>query len=454
MTLQNVVSERVTIATPVQFQSPLPESVDVVVIGGGVVGVFTALYLSRLQHRVLLCEKGRIAGEQSSRNWGWIRQQGRDPDELPIMMEAIRLWREVDELTRGGCGFNVQGTHYIAATTDQDEENQAWLELASQHGLDSRMMTRQELDDITGGFGSYRWLSGLVTPSDARGEPWQAVPAVATLATSEGALIRENCAVRSIDVAGGNVSGVYTEDGRVGCDKVVLAGGAWSSLLARLNDINLPQLAVRSSVAQTAPMSEFAIGNYCDEALAFRRRADGGFTLAMTESSDHFVGPDSVRHFGKFLPLLRSRWKTINLRPAAPGTFPDAWLTPRKWQPDEVSPFEQQRVLEPVPNRHTVERMKSCFAERFEKIGEPKILKTWAGMIDTMPDIVPVIDQLSRPRGLTLATGLSGHGFGIGPGIGRVVADLVAGNAPGYDLSRFRLSRFSDGSDIALGPSL
>ena len=74
-------------------------------------------------------------------------------------------------------------------------------------------------------------------------------------------------------------------------------------------------------------------------------------------------------------------------------------------------------------------------------------------MIDTMPDVVPVVDH-SPLRGLTIATGMSGHGFGIGPGIGRIVADLVTGTRPGHDLSRFRLARFSDGTRIAPGPSL
>ena len=75
-------------------------------------------------------------------------------------------------------------------------------------------------------------------------------------------------------------------------------------------------------------------------------------------------------------------------------------------------------------------------------------------MIDTMPDVVPVIDACAALPGLWIGTGLSGHGFGIGPGVGRVLAALVAGEAPGHDLARFRLSRFSDGSPIRLGPAL
>jgi glycine/D-amino acid oxidase-like deaminating enzyme len=74
-------------------------------------------------------------------------------------------------------------------------------------------------------------------------------------------------------------------------------------------------------------------------------------------------------------------------------------------------------------------------------------------MIDTLPDVVPLIDYAPIP-GLTLATGMSGHGFGIGPGMGRVVADLVTGGHVGHDLARFRFKRFSDGSKIVPGPSL
>ena len=82
-----------------------------------------------------------------------------------------------------------------------------------------------------------------------------------------------------------------------------------------------------------------------------------------------------------------------------------------------------------------------------------RLRAAWAGMIDTMPDVVPVIDRVAAVPGLTVATGMSGHGFGIGPGVGRIVADLVLGRPPGHDLTRFRLGRFSDGSPIELGPS-
>ncbi|MFN4173062.1 MAG: NAD(P)/FAD-dependent oxidoreductase, partial [Pseudorhodobacter sp.] len=90
------------------------------------------------------------------------------------------------------------------------------------------------------------------------------------------------------------------------------------------------------------------------------------------------------------------------------------------------------------------------FARIWPALGRPRFAKVWGGMIDTMPDVVPVVDHAPLP-GLTLATGMSGHGFGIGPGMGRVLADLILGRTVGHDLTRFRLSRFTDGSGIDLG---
>ena len=105
---------------PVTFDDPLPDAVDVVVIGGGVIGVSTAWFLQRKGLRVLVCDKGRVAGEQSSRNWGWIRQQGRDAAELPIVIDSINAWEalapEIRQATGEDIGFTRQGVLYAAAT--------------------------------------------------------------------------------------------------------------------------------------------------------------------------------------------------------------------------------------------------------------------------------------------------------------------------------------------------
>ena len=112
------------------------------------------------------------------------------------------------------------------------------------------------------------------------------------------------------------------------------------------------------------------------------------------------------------------------------------------------------RVLDPKPNLKALADVQDNFAKAFPHLGRPALQRAWAGMIDTIPDVVPVVDRVAVIQGLVIATGMCGHGFGIGPGMGRVVADLVADRPLGHDLHRFRLARFKDGSRLVPGPTL
>ncbi len=439
--------------TPIRFSAPLPARADVVIIGGGVVGVMTAWFLRQKGLSVLLCEKGRIAGEQSSRNWGWVRQQGRDPGELPIMVESLSIWKRLAAELGDSLGFRQTGVMYLAKTQREIGDFEAWTEHSRAHQLDTRLMTGAEAASMLNGAAA-PWKGALWTASDGRAEPWVAVPMLAAAAEDRGVLIREACAIRALDLAGGKVAGVVTEAGRVACDHVVVAAGAWSRLFLARHGVKIPQLSVLASVGATGPMPEIFPGAAADDNFAFRRRADGGYTLAPGGSAhDFFIGPDAFRSFFSYLPVLKNDIRATTFRPMAPKGFPDAWGTPRRWAEDAASPFEAMRILNPAPNMKTLGKVQDAFAAVFPALGRPRLASAWAGMIDTMPDVVPVVDHAPIP-GLTIATGMSGHGFGIGPGMGRVVADLVAGGAVGHDLGRFRLSRFSDGTKIRPGPSL
>lgn len=442
-----------TESVPVRFAAPLPAACDVVVIGGGVMGVMTAYHLAERGLSVVVSEKGRVAGEQSSRNWGWIRQQCRDPDELPIMVESLSIWRQLAGELGDGLGFRQAGTMYLANRQKDYDAYEAWLPHARAHGVDSRMLSRAEVDAAFPGHKA-NWMGAIATPSDARAEPAHAVPLLACAAVRRGAVIVEDCAVRGLDIAAGAVAGVVTERGRIACAQVVVAGGAWSSLFLAAQGVRIPQLSVLASVAATAPMPQFHEGAATDNDFAFRRRADGGYTLAPGAEHDFYLGRDAFRHVGAYLPVLKKDFTSTTFRLAAPKGFPDGWSTPRVWDVDRRSPFEDMRVLNPAPNQNTIRRILDSFAAAFPGLGRPQVRVAWGGMIDTMPDVVPVIDRVAAIPGLVIATGLSGHGFGIGPGLGRVVADLVAGRNVGHDLRRFRLSRFGDGSGVAVGPSL
>lgn len=438
---------------PIRHPGPPPKASDVVIIGGGVIGVTTALFLAKRNISVTLLEKGRVAAEQSSRNWGWIRKQGRDADELPIVIEACRLWQQLAEECGEDIGLTQTGVTYLARTEKDLAKFDAFMKIAADHALDTRLLNTDETAKLFQGI-TQRYAGAMITPSDMRAEPWVAVPALARLAARSGVTIVENCAARALDVSAGRITGVWTEAGRIAASTVLVAGGAWSSLFLHKHGISIPQLSVRATVAATGPLPDIHSGAAADSNVAFRRRQDGGYTLAPGGSSLLYIGPDAFRHATTYLPALMANPLGTRYSPAAPASYPDSWSTPRDWQPDTVSPFERMRVLNPAPEASGLRSIEHNFKALFPQFETVPFKTTWAGMIDAMPDVVPIIDRAEAIGGLFVATGMSGHGFGIGPGVGRVVADFIQGNDTGHNLHRFRLSRFSDGSTLRLGPAL
>ncbi|MHA7875039.1 NAD(P)/FAD-dependent oxidoreductase [Roseivivax sp.] len=442
-----------TLPTPTEHGDAPPGRAAVVVIGGGVIGTTAALHLARQGHEVALLEKGRIAAEQSSRNWGWIRVQGRDMAEIPIAQEAQNLWQELDTAARGRLGLKQIGVNYLTRSETSLANYEDWLTEARTYGVSSRMLSRAELGEALPG-AKADWIGGLQTPTDHKAEPWVAVPELARMARDAGARVVERCAVRALEIEAGRVTGVVTEKGRVKCDAVILAGGAWSSLFLRRHGVSIPQLSVRSTALETGPLPQVTGTAGVDDRLAFRPRADGGYTLAPSTLSELYPGPDAVRAVRQYLPVLRQGGFEVKLRLRAPEGFPDGWRTPRTWAEDSASPFEAMRILNPPPNRDKAEAAARAFAATFPELGEVRVRTAWAGMIDVLPDVVPVVDRVADLPGLTVATGMCGHGFGIGPAFGRIAAALALGEEPGHDLHRFRLSRFSDGSKMVPGPNL
>jgi glycine/D-amino acid oxidase-like deaminating enzyme len=419
-----------------------PASADVVIVGGGIIGVAAALFLAERGVSTVLCEKGVIAGEQSSRNWGWCRTMGRDPRELPLAMESLRLWRGMNERVGAETGFRQCGTLYICPDEAAYAKREAWMPHAMEHGVDSRLLKGDAVNRLLEG-SAQRWVGALYTPGDGVAEPSLAVPAMARAAQKLGATVLTGCAVRGLDLAGRRVAGVVTERGRIACERVVLAGGVWSSLFCGSLGLRLPQLKVLASVLRTAPTDAGPSTAAWGPGLSLRKRLDGGYTVSSGGIIADVV-PDSFRYLADFLPMLRAEWSGISLKFGQ--AFVDEWRQGRSWRLDRPSPFERARILDPAPTESELRRARTNLERAFPIFSRVAMAASWGGMIDATPDLVPVISEVDTMPGLIVSTGYSGHGFGIGPGAGRLTAELAVGANPVVDPAPFRFSRFTDGS--------
>lgn len=429
---------------PVTATPELPSRVDVVVIGGGIIGTSTALSLVEKGVSVALCEKGHIASEQSSRNWGWCRKMGRDPAEIPLAIESLRLWEQLDERTGAETGFRRSGIVYLCESEADVAMQEAWLEHARPYQLDSRLLSPDEVDRVLPG-SSRRWAGALFTPSDGRAEPQKAAPAIANAAARRGAAILTGCAVRGIETEGGRVAGVVTEKGPIRCASAVLAGGAWTRLFCGNMGIGFPQLKILGSVMRTEPIDgppEQAVGS---SNFAFRKRLDGGYTIAQRNANIAPIVPDSFRLFFDFMPALRTSWRELRLRIGR--RFIEEWRIPRRWRLDETTPFEMVRTLDPEPHEAILAAGREHLIRSFPAFARIRIAERWGGLIDVTPDAVPVISPVAGVPGFFIASGFSGHGFGIGPGAGRLAADLVTGDVPIVDPRPYRLERLLKGRE-------
>jgi glycine/D-amino acid oxidase-like deaminating enzyme len=429
---------------PVRSDETLPERVDVVIVGGGIIGTSTALFLAQKGISTLLCEKGHIAGEQSSRNWGWCRKMGRDPREIPLIIESLRLWQGMNAMVEAETGFRQCGIMYLSETAAELEGFETWLEHARQYQLDSRILTPGEAAELMPGL-TGPWIGALHTASDGKAEPQMAAPAIAEAARHHGAAILTRCAVRGVETAGGRVAAAVTERGRVACNAVVLAGGAWSRLFCGNLGVELPQLKVRASVMRTEPLQGGPEISASGGLFGFRKRMDGGYTVATLGVRTIDLVPDHFRLLFDYMPAVRLHWKKLRFRVG--GRWLEEWQTSRRWALDTTSPFEAVRVLDPEPDSYVIDRAKTAVAQAFPLFRNMVEAERWAGMIDVMPDAIPVISPAESLPGLYIATGFSGHGFGIGPGAGKLVADMVTGDPTLVDPTPFRLSRFTDGSN-------
>lgn len=417
----------------------LPSSTSVVIIGGGIVGVTAALALAERNIPVVLLEKGHIAGEQSSRNLGWIRKTSRHAHDVPLAQAADKLWAAMPERVGREVGYRQKGIMFLARSQEQMAMHEAWHKSVAPLELGSQLLTPGEIDKrVPGGKGN--WVGGVFTASDGYAEPALAAPAIANAAMKKGAVLVQHCAVRTLSMSGGKVSGVVTEKGEIRCEQVLLAGGAWSRRFLGNLGVNLPTLPLICSVLRTQPMegpTDSAVGG---PDFSFRKHQDGGFIITQRGKLDAPMTLDHLLVGHRYLDQLRAQRSFLNIG-FGKEFFQDLKLK-RRWKANSQSPFEQVRTNDPAANPNLNQDALNNLKAAWPAFDGARVEEAWAGLIDVTPDSIPVIDRIESIPGLLVATGFSGHGFGTGPAAGQLAADLLSGVAPIIDPAPYRFSRF------------
>ncbi|OZM80879.1 FAD-binding oxidoreductase [Pseudonocardia sp. MH-G8] len=404
----------------------------VVIIGAGVIGVATAYELARRGVGATVLERDVVAAGQSGRNWGFVRQQGRSPQELPLMRSANQRWQDLE--AEIGESFDwVQGGNLALAEDERAARRyRSWIEVGTRHGVDSRLVDRDEVRELVPGL-RLPHAAAIYTASDGHVDPTTATAALARAAERHGATVLDGHTVHRIAFMNGRVTGVDTNHGVVPADIVVCAAGATSRWLLGRAGLRLPQNVIRGTVAMTEPVDPFLSTTVWASGLAFRQRPDGRLVISTGGGGEIDLTLDTVLQAPLFLPGFLHNHRRLRMRLNRAMLHN---ITRRLTGVD--------RPIEPSPNRTRAHASLRRLRSALPQLARTRLEQAWAGIIDATPDGLPVVDRPDVPAGLVVATGFSGHGFGLAPAIGQVVADLVLDQPPRFDLRPFRLSRFAE----------
>jgi len=431
---------------PLQFiesTKELPDQADAVIIGGGVIGTFTAYYLAKRGLKVALIEKGVIAGEQSSRNWGWCRQQNRDGRELAMATKALDLWEQFGAETGEDTGFRRCGLFYVSNDPKELDTWARWGEFARSVGVKTRMLNSEEATRH-GGFTGQRWKGGVHSQEDGIANPGIAVPAVARALMKLGGTVHQACAARGIETTGGAVSAVVTEKGVIKTPLAIHAGGAWASSFCRQLGIRFPQASIRQTILSVWTGNLSLPEAFVSKSISITRRGTGLHTLAISGRGKLDPTGHILRFPTQFLPMVARRWRSLSV--GGLEGLRSGHETLARWRLDKPTPMETLRILDPTPDPKSIRLTLQGAADLIPALAAMPVAATWAGYIDSTPDGVPLIDEMEKVPRLIVAAGFSGHGFGIGPGAAHLVADIATGQTPIIDPHPFRLSRFERGN--------
>jgi glycine/D-amino acid oxidase-like deaminating enzyme len=353
--------------------------------------------------------------------------------------KSLDLWERFATETGEDTGFRRCGLFYLSNSDEELAGWARWRDFARSVGVTTHMLSGEKRPNAgappaprgrRGIFADRRHCRSGTCRAGRRARDPEA--------RRHGASVL--CGPRHRNVEGGRLSGVVTEHGTIRTKIAILAGGAWASSFCRQLGIRFPQASIRSSILSVSPGASGLPDALHTSAVSVTRRSDGGYTLAISGRGRVDPTAQQLRFASQFLPMFARRWRS--LAPGGLEGFRSGHESLARWRLDRPTPMERMRILDPAVNQATIALTHSRALELLPALKKTSISAAWAGYIDSTPDGVPGIGEIATLPGFILAAGFSGHGFGIGPGAGHLIADIVTGDEPIVDPRPYHPDRF------------
>lgn len=370
----------------------LPPAADVVIIGGGAVGVSSAFHLAEAGAEVLLLERDELGSGSSSKAAGGVRETFSDPVNIELGRRSLRAFERFGERPGGEIDLKQYGYLYLLSDPDDVASFESCVALQNSMGVPSRVLAPAEACELSPLVVPDGLLAAAFSPTDGHCTPEAVVQGYARAAREHGAVLRRGCAVTGVERSGNEITGVRTDEGVVRTRTVICAAGAWSSAVGEFAGIELPvrplrrQILVTEPVADRPPRTPFTI----DFATGFYFHEEGpGLLIGMSDPDEEFGF-----HLG----------------------------TDERW----------------------LERLSGVVEQRAPRLADTGIAHGWAGLYEITPDHNALVGEAEELSRFLYATGFSGHGFLQSPAIGEVMRDLVLGRDPVVDVSGLDVRRFEN----------
>ena len=370
----------------------MSERKGAVIIGGGVNGLGTAYHLGKKGYTdVMVLEKSYINSGASGRNGGGIRQQWTSRENIRLAIESRKMFEDLQDELETDIQFKQGGYLVLAFTDEEIQEFKDRVELQNEMGLNSEYMSPEEAKELVPELNISKVKGATFNDTDGTVYPFYVVNGYARALEDMGIEVRDHTEVLDIERDGKEIKSVKTEDGVIKTDTVVNAAGGWSSQVADMIDVKLPNNPYRHEIMVTEPYKQFLD--------------------PMVISFHHGIYFSQSEH-GNIVGGIGN--------------------------PDEEPGINQKSSL------WFLKEMSKTLTDFMPLFNGVNMIRQWAGMYDTTPDAQPIIGPVPEVDRFYQLNGFSGHGFMVSPVVDKVTAELILGEKPSMDIERLSVTRFED----------